>query len=78
MCESILFCGPGDQCVYSVFVREGFPFGFYSASHSRIAPENIGLQKEQKRNIFACHTCNEVRLCFGNLQKGSWQHEKIR
>jgi hypothetical protein len=36
----------------------------YSASHSRVAPENVGLQKEQKYNTFACHTCNEVRLCF--------------
>jgi hypothetical protein len=52
----------------------------YSASHSRVAPEHVGLQKEQKYNTFACHTCNEVRLCFFfvNSQKGSWQHEKIR
>jgi hypothetical protein len=50
----------------------------YSASHSQVAPENVGLQKEQKCNTFACHACNEVRLCFVNLQKGSWQHEKIR
>jgi hypothetical protein len=35
----------------------------YSASHLRVAPENVGLQKEQKYNTFACHTCNEVRLC---------------
>jgi hypothetical protein len=42
----------------------------YSASHSRVAPENVGLQKEQKYNIFACHTCNEVRLCvLGNRKK---------
>jgi hypothetical protein len=44
----------------------------YSASHLRVAPENDGLQKEQKCNTFACHTCNEVQLCFGNSQKGSW------
>jgi hypothetical protein len=44
----------------------------YSASHSRVAPENVGLQKEQKCNTFACHTCNDVRLCFVNSQKGSW------
>jgi hypothetical protein len=50
----------------------------YSASYSRVAPENVGLQKEQKYNTFVCHTCNEVRLCLGNSQKGSWQHEKIR
>jgi hypothetical protein len=29
----------------------------YSASHSRVAPENVGLQKEQKYDTFACHTC---------------------
>jgi hypothetical protein len=34
----------------------------YNASHSLVAPENVGLQKEQKYNTFACHTCNEVRL----------------
>jgi hypothetical protein len=50
----------------------------YSASHSQVAPENVGLQKEQKYTTFACHTCNEVLLCFVNSQKGSWQHEKIR
>jgi hypothetical protein len=37
--------------------------GIYSASHSRVAPENVGLQKEQKCNTFVCHICNEVRLC---------------
>jgi hypothetical protein len=51
----------------------------YSASHSRVAPENVGLQKEQKYNTFVCHTCNEVQLCvLGIRKKGSWQHEKIR
>jgi hypothetical protein len=35
----------------------------YSASHSQVAPENVGLQKEQKCNTFACHTCNEMWLC---------------
>jgi hypothetical protein len=35
----------------------------YSASHSRVAPEIVGLQKEQKCNTFAFHTFNEVRLC---------------
>jgi hypothetical protein len=34
----------------------------YSAFHSRVAPENIGLQKEQMCSTFAFHTCNEVRL----------------
>jgi hypothetical protein len=41
----------------------------YSASHSRVAPENVGLQKEQKYNAFACHTCNEVRLCVLGIRK---------
>jgi hypothetical protein len=41
----------------------------YSASHSPVAPENIGLQKEQKCNTFACHTCNEVRLCVFGIRK---------
>jgi hypothetical protein len=42
----------------------------YSASRSRVAPENVHLQKEQKYNTFACHTCNEVRLCvFGIIKK---------
>jgi hypothetical protein len=35
----------------------------YSAPHSWVAPENVGLQKEQKYNTFASHTCNEMRLC---------------
>jgi hypothetical protein len=50
----------------------------YDSYTVRPTPENVGLQKEQKYNTFACNTCNEVRLCFGNSQKGSWQHEKIR
>jgi hypothetical protein len=41
----------------------------YSASHSRVAPENVGLQKELKYNTFACHTCNEVRLCVLGIRK---------
>jgi hypothetical protein len=41
----------------------------HSASHSRAAPENIGLQKQQKYNTFACHTCNEVRLCVLGIRK---------
>jgi hypothetical protein len=41
----------------------------YSASHSRVAPENVGLQKEQKCNIFGCHTCNDVRLCVLGIHK---------
>jgi hypothetical protein len=40
----------------------------YSASHSRVAPENVGLQKEQN-NTFACHICNEVRLCVLGIRK---------
>jgi hypothetical protein len=42
---------------------------FYSVSHSRVAPENVGLQKEQKCNTFACHTRNEVRLCVLGIRK---------
>jgi hypothetical protein len=41
----------------------------YSASRSRVAPENVGLQKEQKCNTFVCHTCNEVRLCVLRIRK---------
>jgi hypothetical protein len=41
----------------------------YSASHSRVAPENVGLQKEQKCNTFASHTCNEVRLSVLGIPK---------
>jgi hypothetical protein len=41
----------------------------YSASHSRVAPENVGLQKEQKYNIFACHILNEVQLCVLRIRK---------
>jgi hypothetical protein len=41
----------------------------YSASHLRVVPENVGLQKEQKCNIFACHTSNEVRLCVLGIRK---------
>jgi hypothetical protein len=40
-----------------------------SASYSRVAPENVSLQKEQKCNTFACHTCNEVRLCVLGIRK---------
>jgi hypothetical protein len=51
---------------------------YYSASHSRVAPENVGLQKY---NTFACHTCNEVRLCVLGIrrkQDKNNQHEKRR
>jgi hypothetical protein len=41
----------------------------YSASHSRVAQENVGLQKEQKCNTFACHTYNEVRLYVLGIRK---------
>jgi hypothetical protein len=41
----------------------------HSASHSRVAPENVVLQKEQKYNTFACHTYNEVRLCVLGIRK---------
>jgi hypothetical protein len=41
----------------------------YNASHSRVAPENVGLQEDQKYNTFVCHTCNEVRLCVLGIRK---------
>jgi hypothetical protein len=45
-----------------------------------VAPENVGLQKEQKYNTFACHTRNEVRLCvLGIRQKElATRKDKIR
>jgi hypothetical protein len=49
----------------------------YSASHSRVASENVGLQKEQKCNTFACHTCNEVRLCVFGIRKKEVGNTKI-
>jgi hypothetical protein len=52
---------------------------FYSASHTRVAPENDDLQKEQKYNTFACHTCNEVRLfCEFAKRKLATRKDKIR
>jgi hypothetical protein len=44
-----------------------------------VAPENVGLQKEQKYHIFACHTCNEMRLCdFGiHIRKLATRNETI-
>jgi hypothetical protein len=41
----------------------------YSASHSQVAPENVGLQKEQKYNTFACYTYNVVQLCVLGIRK---------
>jgi hypothetical protein len=41
----------------------------YSASHLWVAPENVGLQKERTYNTFACHTCNEMRLCVLGIRK---------
>jgi hypothetical protein len=41
----------------------------YSASHSRVALENVDLQKEQKRNTFACLTCNEMQFLLGIRKK---------
>jgi hypothetical protein len=50
----------------------------YSASHSRVARENVGLQKEQKCNTFECHTCNEVRLCEFAKRKLATGKDKIQ
>jgi hypothetical protein len=41
----------------------------YSAAHLWVAPENVGLQKEQKYSSFACHTRNEVWLCVLGIRK---------
>jgi hypothetical protein len=41
----------------------------YIASHLRVVPENVGLQKEQKFNTFACHTCNEMSCVLGIRKK---------
>jgi hypothetical protein len=49
----------------------------YSVSHSLVTPENVGLQKEEKYNTFACHTCNEVRLCVLGIRKKEVGNEKI-
>jgi hypothetical protein len=53
----------------SVFDIQNFCELKCSASHSPVAPENVGLQKEQKYNTFACHTCNDVRLCVLGIRK---------
>jgi hypothetical protein len=44
-------------------------FAKYISSHSQVAPENVGLQKEQKSNTFVCHTYNEVLLCVLGIRK---------
>jgi hypothetical protein len=49
-----------------------------SASHSRVAPENVGSQKEQKCNTFASHTCNEVLLCVLGIRKKEVDNTKKR
>jgi hypothetical protein len=49
--------------------RNGVTRTLYIASHSRVAPENVRLEKEQKCNTFAYHTCNEVRLCVLGIRK---------
>jgi hypothetical protein len=59
---------------YQILIHQGiisikFIMQTYSASHSWVAPENVGLQKEQKYNTFVCHTCNEVRLCVLGIRK---------
>jgi hypothetical protein len=54
---------------FSDIATETISITLYSASHSRVAPENVGLQKEEKYNISACHTCNEMRLCVLGIRK---------
>jgi hypothetical protein len=58
-----------DFNVSTELVTEHRTWWKYSASHSRVAPENVGLQKEQKFNSFAWHTRNEVRLCVLWIRK---------
>jgi hypothetical protein len=67
--KSILFC---ELSKYPTVFRHIYIYIYiytYSASHSRVAPENVGLQKEEKYNIFACHTCNEKRLCVLEIRR---------
>jgi activating signal cointegrator complex subunit 3 len=52
-----------------LFVHQKIQVCTCSESHSWVAPENVGLQKEQKCSTFACHTCNEVRLCVLRIRK---------
>jgi hypothetical protein len=66
----------GNACHHSVQdllsshpLSKNLKIRIYSASHLRVAPENVGLQKEQKYNTFACHTCNEMRLCVLGIRK---------
>jgi hypothetical protein len=51
---------------------------FYSASHSRVAPENVGLQKEQKYNAFACLTRKEVQFWEFAKKKLATEKDKIK
>jgi hypothetical protein len=41
----------------------------YSASHSRVSPENVGLQKEQKYNTFACQPVMKCGCVFCEFAK---------
>jgi hypothetical protein len=61
----------GDLC------RPIFHSCLYSVSHSRVAPENVGLQKEENYSTFACHTCNEMLLCFLGIRKKEVGNMKI-
>jgi hypothetical protein len=60
---------------YKILYSQGVRL--YSASHSRVTPENVGLQKEQKCNTFEYHTCNEVRLCVLGIRKKKVGNMKI-
>jgi hypothetical protein len=64
-------------CIYLVLLK-CIVYGLYKASHSRVATENVGLQKEPKYNTFACLTCNEVRLCFLGILKKEVGNTKIQ
>jgi hypothetical protein len=41
----------------------------YNASHSWVAPENVGLQKKNKSTINLHRTSNEVRLYVLGIRK---------
>jgi hypothetical protein len=62
-------CGSG-HIMWDLFNRAQVILGkLYSTSYWRVAPENFGLQKDKKCNTFACHTCNEMRLCALGIRK---------
>jgi hypothetical protein len=51
-------------------------YPLYSASHSRVAPENVGLQKEQKYNTFAFIPVIKCGCVFREFAKRKWATRK--